>query len=410
MAAIAIIGSGISGLLCAYLLNREHEVTLFESNDYLGGHTHTHTVMVDSEPVKVDTGFIVYNDRSYPHFMQLLAHLGCEGKPTEMSFSVKHPTANLEYNGHSLNSLFAQRRNLFRPGFYRMMWDILRFNKLARNINASDPVTLGAYLEQHGFSAEFCRYYILPMAAAIWSSGEDAVQHFPIRALAAFFANHGLLDLKNRPQWYVVKGGSHTYVQAMLPDLGNYRLNSPVLSVRRDEKFVEITSKAGAELFDEVVFANHSNQALSLLQDPTRAEQQVLSNIEYTLNKATLHTDATVLPSRARAWASWNYYLSDSKPDKATLTYNMNILQGIRTKSPVLVTLNSNRIDAKKIIAEYEYAHPHYNQATLDAQQRHAEISGLNRSHYCGAYWFDGFHEDGVRSALRVCENFNVSL
>ncbi|MBV1878913.1 MAG: FAD-dependent oxidoreductase [Pseudomonadales bacterium] len=410
MKKIAIIGGGISGLVCTYLLNSKHQVTLFEANDYLGGHTHTHQIQVEQQAVTVDTGFIVYNDRSYPNFMRLLARLGCSGRATEMSFSVKHDAINLEYNGHSINSLFAQRRNLIRPGFYRMVRDILRFNKLAKEIEASETTTLGEYLDQHHFSQEFREHYILPMAAAIWSTGDNAVQHFPVRALATFFLNHGLLDLKNRPQWYVVEGGSNSYIKAMHADLGNYHLNTPVLAVQRFADHVTVITASGEQQFDEVIFANHSNQALDILKDPSTAEREILGDIQYTPNTAYLHTDATLLPKRRLAWASWNYNLDKTTQDQASLTYNMNILQHIKTTTPVLVTLNSERIATDKIIAQFDYSHPYYNHAALAAQQRHSDISNTNRTHYCGAYWRYGFHEDGVISALRVCEEFGASL
>lgn len=410
MARIAIIGSGISGLTCAYLMRDQHEVTLFEANDYLGGHTHTHNIQVDQQDVIVDTGFIVYNDRTYPNFMRLLKELGCTGNPTEMSFSVKDDQDNLEYNGHNLNTLFAQRSNLVRPSFWLMVRDILRFNRLARILPSDERSSLDEYLEKHRFGRHFRDQYLYPMAAAIWSTGDKAVGQFPVRSLVDFFVNHGLVDLKNRPQWFVVNGGSNQYVKAMEPHLQDVRLSTSVTSIKRYDDKVMIQAGGQEETFDQVIIATHSDEALAMLAEPTSAEKAVLGSIQYTKNTAYLHTDITRLPRRKLAWASWNYLIpASSIQDVARLTYNMNILQHIPTDTQVLVTLNDPDIQADKIIDQFQYSHPFYSQKTLNAQARHSEISGVNQTHYCGAYWSYGFHEDGVKSALRVCAQLGVN-
>jgi len=411
MARIAVVGSGISGLVCTYLLGSKHEVTLFEANNYLGGHTHTHNIKVRGQNITVDTGFIVYNDRSYPNFIKLLDQLSCEGIPTEMSFSMRDDKGNLEYNGHTLNTLFAQRRNILRPSFLRLVRDIVRFNRIAKEVASDDLSTLDEYLDRNHFSSEFKSQYLIPMAAAIWSTGDSSVGEFPIRAFANFFNNHGLLDLKNRPQWYVVKGGSNAYIKAMEKKLGNYQLNTRVSSIQRLNNHVSIVANGQIQEFDEVIIAAHSNEALNMLAEPTKAENEILGAIRFTKNTACLHTDVNQLPKRPLARASWNYLKDDNRQDLATLTYYMNILQKIDSDDHILVTLNDNQqINPALIIKEFEYYHPLYNHDTLEAQRRHDEISGVQGTHYCGAYWHYGFHEDGVKSALRVCEKFGVTL
>ncbi len=408
MAKVAVIGSGISGLTCAYLLRNNHEITLFEKNDYLGGHTHTHEIEIDDLKTTVDTGFIVYNDRTYPNFMKLLRELDCTGVPTQMSFSLRDEAADLEYNGHNLDSLFAQRRNIFRPSFWFMIRDILRFNKMARTIDPGE-LSLDEFITNHGFSKIFATRYLYPMAAAIWSTGDEAIGQFPIRSLIDFFINHGLVDLKNRPQWYVVEGGSNQYVKAMLPQLKDIRLSTEVKRIVRSASNVLIETEAKTETFDEVILACHSDEALQLIADPTLEEQQILSTMRFSSNKAYLHTDRSRLPNRPKAWASWNYSIPQNKTaDQARLTYNMNILQHIPTSTQVLVTLNDPDIKPDRIIKTIDYSHPFYDAQMIKAQHRHGEISARNRTHYCGAYWHFGFHEDGVKSALRVCESFGV--
>lgn len=410
MAKVAVIGSGVSGLTCAYLLRDKYEVTLYEANDYIGGHTHTHNISIDGINLNVDTGFIVYNDRTYPNFIRLLDELGCTGRPTEMSFSLRDESANLEYNGHNLDTLFAQRRNLVNPRFWWMIRDILRFNKLTKNIQSIDDQTLDQFMAHYRFSKTFKTRYLYPMAAAIWSTGDSSIGQFPIRSLIDFFVNHGLVDLKNRPQWYVVKGGSNQYVKAIEPLLADVRTSTPVHNVSRESGQVKVSSKETTEFYDEVVFACHSDQALSILTDPTDTEKSVLENMRYTPNTAYLHTDQSKLPKRRKAWASWNYTISKGQQaDQAQLTYNMNILQHLNSDTQVLVTLNDPSIDPEKILGTFEYSHPYFDQAMVKSQARHAEISGPNHTHFCGAYWSYGFHEDGVRSAQRVCKTLGVN-
>ena len=411
---IAVVGSGISGLSAAYYLSRLYRVTLFECHDYIGGHTHTHNVTVDDKSLRVDTGFIVHNDRTYPYFSQLINELGCRWRPTEMSFSVKSST--VEYNGHNLNTLFCQRRNLLNPRFLRMVKDILRFNKQAHRLDSVDKgLTIGEYLDQHQYSAVFANQYLLPMAAAIWSTGTAPVRAFPVDALTRFFKHHGLLDLKNRPQWRVMEGGSDAYIEPMLRTIEETRTRCAVLSVKRQPEHVSVSYSLDdriqeTEHFDQIVLATHSDQALALLADPSDAEVSVLSQMKYAPNSVTLHTDASIMPKRNLAWASWNYLL-DTDTSQASLTYDMNRLQHLETDVPVLVTLNDHgRIATNKVIRKINYAHPFYDHQMLDSQSRWGEVSGINRTHYAGAYWRDGFHEDGVFSALRVCDQLGVGL
>ena len=409
MASIAVIGSGISGLTAAHYLQRRHQVTLFEADDRPGGHTDTHSIKVDGCEINVDTGFIVFNDRTYPNFIRLIESLGVTATATEMSFSVSG--AGFEYNGHNLNTLFAQRSNLVKPRFLRMVRDILRFNEQARSLNEADQqLDTGSYLEKHQYSEAFCNHYLLPMAAAIWSTGSEPVRQFPIAALVRFFEHHGLMDLKNRPQWRVIDGGSRSYVRKIVDGLQDLRLSCSVSSIRRDADQVTLTTPAGTEQFDFLVLAVHSDQALKLLSDPSDSESSLLSQMIYTPNQVKLHTDASIMPQRPLAWASWNYHL-DRDTRQAALTYDMNRLQHLPVKTPVLVTLNDpGLIDDAKVIDTFEYAHPFYDHAMLDAQSCWQMISGQNRTYYAGAYWHNGFHEDGVVSALNVCRQLGVSV
>ncbi|MDZ7683863.1 MAG: FAD-dependent oxidoreductase [Gammaproteobacteria bacterium] len=400
---IAVVGAGVSGLTAALYLSRQHEVTLFEANDYLGGHTHTHDIEIDGRDVRVDTGFIVYNERTYPNFIRLLTELGCRGRPTEMSFSVRDPGIGLEYNGRNLNTLFAQRRNLLRPRFYRLVGDIIRFNRRLRSVASDDDRSLDQFLGEEGFSDIFRSRYIVPMAAAIWSTGDQGINAFPVSTLATFFRNHGLIDLRGRPQWYVVDGGSDRYVHAIRRLLGDVVLDEPVKSVSRGPGSVTIRTERRTQEFDHVVMAAHSDQSLALLANPTREERDILGDIRYSRNEACLHTDAGQLPRRRRAWASWNYLIDPGLTDQATLTYNMNILQHIGTQTQVLVTLNdAGRVEPAKVIKRMTYSHPFFDHRTIAAQRRKAEISGRERTWYAGAYWGYGFHEDGVNSALDI--------
>jgi predicted NAD/FAD-binding protein len=405
---VAIIGSGISGLVAAYRLHTSCRVTMFEANDYIGGHTNTVDVDLDGVRTPVDTGFIVFNDRTYPHFVNLLDELKIESKPTTMSFSVRNERTGLEYNGHSLNTLFAQRRNLFRPSFYRLVTDILRFNRIALNDDGEDEMTVGEFLARHRFSRSFAENYLLPMGAAIWSCPIGTFARFPIRFIVEFYRNHGLLSLTDRPTWRVVTGGSRTYVNAMTrPFRDRIRLRTPVTRVRRHTDRVEITTASSfPESFDHVIFACHSDQALRILgSNATPTERELLSSFPYERSTAILHTDRSLLPQSRRAWASWNYRVTGDDAAPATVTYNMNILQGIRSREPVCVTLNDDtRIDPARILGRFEYHHPIFTTTRAKAQARHREVLFENRTSFCGAYWRNGFHEDGVVSALAVVD------
>ena len=402
---IAIIGSGIAGLTCGYYLNKKGmDITLFEAADYIGGHTHTVTTDYNSEQAAIDTGFIVFNDRTYPNFNSLLNEIGVDYQPTEMSFSVRNDRLDLEYNGSSVNGLFAQRRNLLRPSFYKMLGDITRFNKEVRTISDSEAEsTIGEYLQRSPYGSLFKDNYLLPMIAAIWSMGTEDCLDFPLHFFRRFFDNHGLLDLTNRPQWYTIKGGSSSYIEPLTAGFRDrIRLNSAVTRVERSEDGVIVRSGDEFSRFDEVVFACHGDQALAVLQQPDKNERRILSRFHFSDNRVVLHTDSSHLPRRKGAWASWNYRITDRGAAQSTLTYNMNILQRLQKRHTYLVTLNQD-VDPHHIISEFRYSHPVYTVSMIDAQKQWQRISGVDRLHYCGAYWHNGFHEDGVRSALRVC-------
>lgn len=406
---IAIIGSGIAGLTCAWRLAGHHQVTLFEAEPTIGGHTATVDVTTPQGNYAIDTGFIVYNDRTYPRFMGLLSELGIRGQKTQMSFSVHNPQSGLEYNGHTLTSLFAQRRNLVSPAFWGLLKEIVRFNRLAKQaLNKIDQqATLQTFLDHHNFSPFFARHYILPMGAAIWSSSLQDMRRFPLPLFLRFFEHHGLLDITDRPQWYVVPGGSREYIRAMLSRLGErltLHLNAPVQQVIREDSGVKIQLATAEYTFDQVIFACHSTQALAMLEIPTPAEREVLGNIGWQRNEVILHSDRRLLPVRERAWASWNYRMSGQEQARACVTYNMNILQGLPQGSPLFcVTLNPDTpIDERYVWKRFVYEHPLFNPESWRAQVRRSEINGLQRSWFCGAYWYNGFHEDGVRSALDV--------
>lgn len=413
---IAIIGSGIAGLTSAYLLNRRHEVTLFEASDWIGGHTHTVDVRLDGRDYAIDTGFIVFNDWTYPNFIRLLEQLGVASRPTEMSFSVHDPDSGCEYNGNNLNSLFAQRRNLLSPSFLGMLRDILRFNREALRDLAEEriggDITLGDYLARGRYGRRFIDHYIVPMGAAIWSMSLEDMLDFPLQFFVRFFKNHGLLSVNDRPQWRVIAGGSSAYVAPLTASFRErIRLNCPVWLVERDEDGVTLLSPAGRERFDKVVFACHSDQALALLAAPSPAERQILGALRYAGNDVVLHTDTRLLPQRPLAWASWNYRLGGPARQPAAVTYNMNILQGIEAAKTFCVSLNQTAaIDPAKILGRYNYAHPQYSLAGIAAQARWRELYGQQHTFYCGAYWANGFHEDGVVSALRVADAFGERL
>ncbi len=412
---IAVIGTGIAGNVAAYSLSKEHDVTVFEANDYIGGHTNTHDIELNDRHYAIDTGFIVFNYRTYPAFTKLLAEMDVDVQPTNMSFSVKHERSGLEYNGNTLNSLFAQRRNLFRPSFLRMVRDILRFNReaVASLENEDTELPLGEYLQKHKYSDEFRNHYIIPMGAAIWSTDPELMQTFPARFFIRFFHNHGLLSVNDRPLWHVIKGGSRNYLDPLVSAFSNnIRLSTPVKSIRRYPTHVDIeTAKHGIERFDAVFIATHTNEALRMLDQATPVEKAVLGAIPYQKNEAVLHTDTALLPKRRLAWAAWNYHILKQQKDRVALTYNMNILQGIDSPETFNVTLNnSNAIDPAKILKRISYEHPLFTPESVAAQARHAEVNGTRRTWYCGAYWHNGFHEDGVVSALEAVEHFNESM
>ena len=411
---IAIIGTGIAGNFAAYHLNKKHEIKVFEANDYVGGHTHTHEIEHEGEVHNIDTGFIVFNKRTYPNFLNLLNELNVDYQPSHMSFSVQCQKTGLEYNGTNLNSLFAQRRNLLRPSFYRMIKDILRFNdeSLELLLHESSDISLGNYLAANKYSPQFINQYIVPMGAAIWSTDHNSMFNFPARFFVQFFHNHGMLSVENRPQWYVIKQGSKQYVKALINDHKHLiQTNSKVEEIVRDSDKVVVKANGQEEIFDYVFIATHSDQALKMLSQPTELESDVLGSIPYTYNQAILHTDTSVLPKKKLAWAAWNYHLMRETKEQVALTYNMNILQSLKSKNTFCVSLNySDHIDESKIIKTIDYTHPFFTQAGVDAQARHHEINGTNRTFYCGAYWRYGFHEDGVVSSLRALNDFNRVL
>lgn len=414
---IAIIGSGISGLTAAYLLNHKHNITLFEADSRLGGHTATVDVDENGRQLAIDTGFIVFNDWTYPNFIRLMGQLGVNAQPTDMGFSVCDPRSDFEYAGNNLNSLFASRRTLFHPGHWRMLKDILRFNREAvRDWESGvigEEVTLGQYLQHNHYSAEFTERYLVPMGSAIWSASLAQMREFSVGFFIRFFINHGLLNIFNRPQWRVIQGGSRSYIQPLIESFKDkIRLSTPVSKVLRKEEGVELVTGSGEVCeFDAVVFACHSDQALSCLADATADERKILGAIPYARNSVVLHTDTSLLPRRRRSWASWNYRLQQASDQLPVLTYNMNILQRLQSEKTYCVTLNADdAIDPAQVIGRFEYAHPQFSVSGMQAQQQWHKINGVNRSWFCGAYWANGFHEDGVVSALRVGQALGVTL
>ena len=413
---VAVIGSGISGMVAAARLHRAHEVTVFEAGSYIGGHTHTVDIDFLGRHYAVDTGFIVFNDWTYPRFIALLSQLGVAYQSSNMSFSLRDERSGLEYNGTSLNTLFAQRLNALRPSFLRMIADILRFNKSCRELltGNDDALTLGEYLEAHRYSRTFREQFIVPMGMSIWSATERAMLSFPARFFVEFFDKHRFLSVSNRPVWQAVKGGSREYMRKLAAPLRHrVRLNTAVTGVRRDAAGVTVRTAMGSvERFDYVVIACHSDQALKFLADATPAEREVLGAFPYQENEVVLHTDESLLPRTPRARAAWNYHLPRFRDprDRVALTYDMNVLQTLDAPVRFLVTLNRTAdIDRAKVLKTLTYHHPVYLPAGVAAQKRRAEISGVNRTFYCGAYWRYGFHEDGVVSAEWALEDFERS-
>lgn len=412
---IAIVGAGVSGLVAAHLLQRAHEVTLFEANDYAGGHTHTVRVETAGGAWDVDTGFIVCNDRTYPAFLHLLGRLGVATQPSEMSFGVADAHGEFEYNGASPNGLYARRRHLVSPTFQRMVADLVRFNREARALlaRADDGLSLRHWLEQRRYSRAFVERLIVPQASAVWSADPRALWSFPARFLAEFFANHGMLGFRDRPRWRTIAGGSRRYVEAIVRPLGTrVRTSTPIRAIARHAGHVEVAPLRGEpERFDHVVIAAHADQALRLLADPTERERELLGAFPYQRNDVTLHTDRALLPRRRRAWASWNYHLLEREPGRPTVTYHMNRLQSLRADRELLVTLNrDDAVRPQHVLGRFRYDHPVFTPAGVAAQRRRHELDGVERTSYCGAYWGWGFHEDGVVSALRVCERFGLRL
>ncbi len=414
---IAIIGSGIAGLTAAWRLCNRHEVTIFEANDYVGGHTATVDVEWQGRQYAIDTGFIVFNDWTYPQFIGLLDELGVGWQNSNMSFGLSCQHSGLEYNGTSLNTLFAQRRNLWNPRFVGMLVDILRFSRRAPDLlapaladdAATAQLTLGDYLDRGGYSRYFRERYIVPMGRAIWSATESQMNGFPARFFVEFFQRHGFLNISDRPVWRAIKGGSREYVRALLAKMrATIRLGDAVTRVERNSDYVIVhTAGAPPANFDQVFFACHGAQALSLLSDASAAERQVLGEFSCQSNNVTLHTDERVLPRAPLARAAWNYHLPAAHGELLQLTYDMNILQSLDAPVRFMVTLNRDHdIDPAKILRRFVYEHPVYTPGAVQAQGRRHEISGAHRSFYCGAYWRYGFHEDGVMSALWALEDF----
>ena len=409
---IAVVGSGIAGLASAWLLSRQHDVTLFEAGSHFGGHTHTHEVELHGKSYRIDSGFIVHNPAHYPLLTRLFDQLGVASQPTSMSFSVHNEASGLEYNAATLDTLFCQRRNLLSPRFHGMVRDLLRFYREAPALLQSpdDSITLGDYLQQRGYGAAFRDEHLIPMASALWSSPPTQILRFPARYLIQFMANHQMLQISGRPQWRVVRGGSSTYVQALRARWSvRERLDCPVHSVRRHAGGTELHSAAGVEYFDQLVLACHSDQALALLADPDERGQSILGAMPYQENDTVLHTDASVLPRRRKAWAAWNAWLPRDPAEACTVSYCMNLLQGIESPEPFVVTLNrSAAIAPDKVIARMRYHHPVYTLASVAAQARKAEIQGQRHTWFAGAYWGWGFHEDGMRSAVEVAAALGV--
>lgn len=408
---IAVIGSGVSGLVVAYLLDDLHEVVVFEARDRIGGHTHTVVVSdVDGRQHAVDTGFIVFNEKNYPLFCRLLERLDVASQPSDMSFSVRCDESGLEYNGSTLRQLFVQPSNLLRPSYHRMLLDILRFNRTAeRDLKAGlGDETLGDYLARHRFSERLARHYLVPMGSALWSTPPGEVLDMPVAFFVRFFSQHGMLTVDDRPEWRVVRGGSDRYKEALVASFKDrIRTSCPVRAVTRHEDHVLVDG----ERFDHVVLACHSDQALDMLGDASGPERDILSAIRYRANDVVLHTDTSVLPRRRGAWGAWNYRIPRGTPGDPRVTYDMNVLQGLDSRSTFCVSLNAtDEINQDSILFRDRYAHPQYSVEGFRAQQRHDEISGTKRTHFCGAYWGNGFHEDGVRSAARVAEGFGVSF
>lgn len=408
---IAIIGSGIAGNVVAHHLHREHEITLYEAGGHVGGHTHTHIVEQAGRSYRVDTGFVVFNRLTYPNFIALLDELGVESQESSMSFSVRCESSGLEYNGTTVNSLFAQRRNLLRPAFLGMIRDILRFNREAPALlrEPGGEMPLGEFLARGRYGRTFVDYYIVPMAAAIWSTDPQSIFSFPVRFFIRFFYNHGMLTVNDRPVWRTVRGGAASYVEKLIaPFRDRIRLNTPVEWMRRLPGSVILKARGlEPQYYDAAFLACHSDQALRILADPSALERDVLGAIRYQTNEAVLHSDTRILPRKRLARAAWNYHVLAESGRPVALTYDMNVLQRLDAPTPFLVTLNrSDAIDPERIIKRMQYQHPLYTPASVAAQARQRELNGQLGTYYSGAWWGNGFHEDGVTSALAAIGHF----
>jgi predicted NAD/FAD-binding protein len=416
MKTIAVVGAGVAGLSAAYLLSRRHRVHLFEREPRLGGHTHTVVVDEPEGRLPLDTGFLVHNERTYPNLVRLFREIGVETRDSDMSFGVSCRRTGLEYSSRGANGFFAERRNLFRPSHLRLLREIVRFNREAPALLRapdSDRQTLGEFLDERRFDDDFTGRYLFPMASAIWSSSLDAIRTFPALTLIRFFDNHGLLSLGDHPTWKVVAGGSHTYISKLTASVSVDRIHcgARIDSIRRHEGSVALSFRDRPSMqFDEVVLACHGDQVLPLLADATHREREVFGGFQTTANETWLHTDTSMLPAEPRARASWNYRLSGDPSAPPTVTYDLNRLQHLGTKTTYCVTLNpGGDLDTRRVLRRFTYAHPLYTRDAIRAQGRWSDVSGVNRTHYCGAYWFYGFHEDGLNSALRVASSLGVS-
>ena len=414
MKRVAVIGAGIAGLTAAYLLARRHAVSLFESEGRLGGHTHTIRIQTRDGEVALDTGFLVHNERTYPNLVRLFAELQITTRPSDMSFSVSCPSTGFEYSSRGALGFFAQPRNVVRMEHYRLLRDIVRFNREAPRVLTTlgaEEWTLGEYVQRERYGDAFTTQYLVPMTSAIWSASVDSMASFPVQTLVRFMQNHGMLSVASPVPWRVVQGGSDSYIPGMIGGLGErVSLNARVQAVTRSDAGITIAfADRPAERFDEVIFACHGDQVLPLLADPTPAERSVLGAFQTTVNHTVLHTDARVLPKSPRARASWNYVLDGDPGRPPSVTYDLNRLQGLPGCTTFCVTLNPRRtIDPSTVIRQFEYRHPQFTRASIAAQARWTEVSGVNHTHYCGAYWRYGFHEDGVVSAQRVAADLGV--
>lgn len=412
---IAIIGSGISGLVCAHLLHKSHDISVFEANDYIGGHTHTIDLERPDGPYAVDTGFIVFNEMTYPNFCKLINKLGVNSQLTDMSFSVRDEKTGLEYGSRSVNTLFAQRQNLFSGSYWRMVLEIFKLRRaLVEYLDSSAPdMDLGEFVKKHRFSQRFIEHFVVPLGASLWSAEPGKILVFPARTFGRFFENHGFLQATNPIEWRVISGGSHQYVKKIIePFADRIELSTPVTRVERAEDHVKLAfNDRPPGLFDQVIFATHSNQALKILAEPTADELRILSAIPYQENDTVLHVDDSLLPLRKLAWSSWNYLVMAQQTNRASVTYNMNLLQSIKAADTFCVSLNMRKmIEPDKVLGSYMYHHPVFTDRSVPAQESHHIISGKNRTHFCGAYWGYGFHEDGVKSSLAVTEYFGERL